>query len=75
MEIKENFFVARGRVLQARGNANFLVKVEDLDNPVSCTLKSNIKKNSIKIIEGDDVQVEVSTYDPSRGRISYRMKG
>lgn len=75
MEAKENFFISRGVVLQARGNANFLVKVEDLDNPVSCTLKANIKKNSIRIIEGDEVQVEVSTYDPTRGRIFYRMRG
>lgn len=75
METKENYFETKGVVLASRGNGNFLVKVVDFDEPVSCTLSGKIKKNTIRIIEGDDVCVRVSTYDTKKGRIVFRIKG
>ena len=38
-------------------------------------LAGKLRKNFIKIVPGDRVQVEVSPYDLTRGRITYRMKG
>ena len=50
-----------------------------LDNPekeviVMCTLSGKIRQNSVKILLGDKVTVEVSVYDMSQGRIVYRIK-
>lgn len=51
-------------------------KVQVSDNYlVLCTLSGKIRTNSVRILLGDRVKVEVSEYDPSRGRIVYRIKG
>lgn len=71
-EDKENYLVLRGKVTAARGNGNFLVKVEDFEEPISCTLSGKIRINNIRVCEGDFVTVEVSGYDSSKGRITKR---
>ena len=63
-----------GIVLAARGNGNFLVQIDESNTEVSCVLSGKIKKNSIRILEGDRVKIEVSPYDLSKGRITYRSK-
>lgn len=63
-----------GIVLAARGNGNFLVKLDDSNSdPVSCVLSGKIRKNTIRILEGDRVKIEVSVYDLSKGRIIFRQ--
>jgi translation initiation factor IF-1 len=52
----------------------FKVQVTDTYT-VLCTLSGKIRTNSVRILLGDRVKVEVSEYDPSRGRIVYRIKG
>ncbi len=42
---------------------------------VLCTLSGKIRTNSVRILLGDRVKVEVSAYDTSRGRIVYRVRG
>lgn len=42
---------------------------------VLCTLSGKIRQNSVKILVGDRVRVEVSEYDTTQGRIVYRVKG
>jgi len=42
---------------------------------VLCTLSGKIRTNSVRILLGDTVRIEVSEYDPSQGRIVYRIKG
>lgn len=50
-------------------------KVEVNENmSVLCTLSGKIRMNSVKILVGDRVQVEVSEYDTTQGRITYRYK-
>jgi len=51
----------------------FKVKVND-NLIVLCTLGGKIRMNSVKILMGDEVTIEVSPYDTSRGRIVYRKK-
>jgi translation initiation factor IF-1 len=51
----------------------FKVKVND-NLTVLCTLGGKIRMNSVKILVGDSVRIEVSEYDTSRGRIVYRKK-
>ncbi len=51
-------------------------KVQVTDNyTVLCTLSGKIRTNSVRILLGDRVKIEVSEYDPSKGRIVYRIKG
>lgn len=51
----------------------FTVKVND-SMTVMCTLSGKIRQNSVKILVGDHVKIEVSEYDTSQGRIVYRIK-
>ncbi len=51
----------------------FKVKVND-NLIVMCTLSGKIRMNSVKILTGDKVKIEVSEYDTSMGRITYRVK-
>lgn len=54
-------------------NGKFKVKVTD-NYTVLCTLSGKIRQNSIRILVGDMVKIEVSEYDTSQGRIKSRLK-
>lgn len=62
----------QGEVVDAN-KGKFKVKVNDA-LIVLCTLSGKIRVNSVKILVGDKVTVEVSEYDTSQGRIIYRHK-
>ena len=62
-----------GEVIDSN-KGKFKVKISETHN-VLCTLSGKIRMNSVKILLGDRVKVEVSEYDPSQGRIVYRIKG
>ena len=51
----------------------FKVQVND-SYVVLCTLSGKIRQNSVRILPGDTVKIEVSMYDTSKGRITYRIK-
>jgi len=51
----------------------FTVRVNNTFD-VLCTLSGKIRMNSVKILVGDKVKIEVSEYDTSQGRITYRTK-
>lgn len=51
----------------------FKVKINDTHVAI-CTLGGRVRMNSVKILIGDKVKIEVSPYDTSRGRIIYRSK-
>jgi translation initiation factor IF-1 len=61
-----------GEVIDAN-KGKFKVKVSD-NLTVLCTLSGKIRMNSVKILVGDKVRVEVSQYDTTQGRIIYRNK-
>lgn len=66
---------AEGEVLEACKGAIFRVKIEDPDDMiVLCHVSGKIRKNFINILPGDKVRVELSPYDLTKGRITYRMK-
>ena len=62
-----------GEVIESN-KGKFKVKIND-NLTVLCTLSGKIRMNSVKILLGDKVRVEVSEYDPTMGRIVYRIKG
>lgn len=71
MSKDKNLIVQEGVIVQALPNAMFRV---ELDNglTVLCVISGKIRKNFIKIIEGDKVKIEMSPYDLTRGRIVTR---
>ena len=61
-----------GQVTEALGYENYRV---ELDNGVTilATLSGKMRQNHIRVMPGDQVEVELSPYDLTRGRISYRF--
>lgn len=51
----------------------FMVRVSS-SKTIMCTLSGKIRMNSVKILVGDRVKIEASVYDPTKGRIVYRIK-
>lgn len=62
-----------GTVTEVLKDAKFNV-ILDNGHKVIAYPSGSIRKNSIRIIEGDKVKVEISPYDMSKGRIKYRHK-
>jgi len=60
-------------IIISTNNGTFEVKISE-NYSVLATLSGKIRINGIKVLVGDTVRVEVSEYDPNRGRIIYRMK-
>jgi len=68
--MKENI-VANGTVEECLSNGNFRVRLEN-GASILAYLSGKMRINSIKVIVGDSVQMEMSPYDLTRGRISRR---
>ena len=62
-----------GTILEAMPNAMFRVKLEN-DHEILAHISGKIRKNFIRILPGDKVTVEMTPYDLSRGRITFRLK-
>ena len=71
---KEDSIESTGVVVEALRDSKFRVQLEDTNHIVLCTLAGKLRKHFIRIVPGDKVKVEMSPYDLSRGRITYRNK-
>jgi translation initiation factor IF-1 len=60
-------------IVEESNKGQFRVKVNE-NMTVLCTLGGKIRMNSVKILVGDRVKIEVSPYDMTKGRIVYRNK-
>jgi translation initiation factor IF-1 len=69
---KEDLVTMEGLVTEVLPNGNFRVDING--HTILAYTSGNIRRNKIKIIEEDRVSVEVSPYDLTRGRITYRFK-
>lgn len=69
---KEESLKFEGTVIEVLGNAMFRVKLLESDHNVTAYLGGKLRQNEIKIIAGDTVQLEMSPYDMSKGRIMFR---
>jgi translation initiation factor IF-1 len=70
---KKDVIEVFGSVLEAQPNAMFIVRLEN-GHEVLAHISGKIRMNFIRILPGDKVKVELSPYDLSRGRITWREK-
>ena len=68
---EENILEFKGKVSDLLPNAMFRVLLEN-GHTVICVAAGKLRKNRIRVLQGDSVTVEVSGYDLQRGRIIFR---
>ena len=71
---KDDLIPAEGTIIDKQPNAFFKVQLENTDHVVLAVISGKMRKNRIRILVGDRVSVEMSPYDLSHGRITYRYK-
>jgi translation initiation factor IF-1 len=69
---KKDLIVVNGVVTQALPNAMFRVDLENGYN-ILCVISGKMRQNYIKVLEGDNVKIEMTPYDLSKGRIISRL--
>ena len=62
-----------GTVIEALPNTNFMVELEN-GHKVLAHLSGKMRQRYIRVVPGDTVRVELSPYDLTRGRITYRLR-
>ncbi|MEQ8172803.1 MAG: translation initiation factor IF-1 [Candidatus Eremiobacterota bacterium] len=70
---KEEAIEVEGKVMEALPNAMFKIELEN-GHQVLAHVSGKIRMHFIRILPGDKVKVELSPYDLTRGRITYRYK-
>lgn len=70
---KEEFIKCRGVISESLPGTLFKVKLEN-GREILCHLSGKMRINSIKLIPGDKVELEISPYDLNKGRIIFRFK-
>jgi translation initiation factor IF-1 len=70
---KEELIEFKGKVLELLPNATFRVELENGHKIIAYT-SGKMRKNRIRVLVGDDVTVEMTPYDLSKGRVTHRHK-
>ena len=72
---KEEYAELEGVVLKPLPGGKFVVKLTDRkDQEIIAHLSGKMRMNKINLLVSDKITVEVSSYDPTQGRITYRHK-
>ena len=70
---KQDFLEFKGEVKERLPNAMFKVKLEN-DHEILAHSSGKMRKNRIRVLAGDKVTVEMTPYDLTKGRITFRWK-
>jgi translation initiation factor IF-1 len=70
---KQDMIEVEGVVSEALPNTTFLVKLEN-GHQITAHISGKLRMNTIRILPGDRVTLEMSPYDLTRGRITWRFK-
>ncbi len=70
---KKDIIEVEGEVVEALPNAIFRVKLEN-NHEIMAHISGKLRMNYIRILPGDKVTVELSPYDLTKGRITWRKK-
>ena len=71
---RDDLIPAEGTIIDKQPNAFFKVKLDNSAHVVLAAISGKTRKHRIRILVGDRVSVEMSPYDLTRGRITYRFK-
>jgi translation initiation factor IF-1 len=71
---KDDLIPAEGVIVDKQPNAFFKVRLDNSEHVVLAAISGKMRKHRIRILVGDRVSVEMSPYDLSRGRITYRYR-
>lgn len=66
--------MADGVIVDKQPNAAFKVQIQNTEHIVLAQISGKMRKHRIRILVGDRVSVEMSPYDLTKGRITYRHK-
>ena len=69
---KQDILEFKGQVIDLLPNAMFRVKLEN-DHIITAHTSGKLRKNRIRVLQGDNVTVEVTPYDLTKGRIIFRF--
>lgn len=70
---KDDIIELTGQVEEVLPGNMFRVKVDNMASVLLCYMGGKLKQHKIRIILGDKVKVEVSPYDLTKGRVTYRL--
>jgi len=70
---KDDIIELVGKVQEVLPGNMFRIKVETMPNVLLCYMGGKLKQHKIKIVLGDNVKIEVSPYDLTKGRVTYRL--
>ena len=70
---KEDVIEFEGMVTEALPNTTFIVQLAN-GHKITAHISGKLRLNNIRILEGDKVKVEMSPYDLTKGRITWRTK-
>jgi translation initiation factor IF-1 len=70
---KDDLIELTGTIAEVLPGSMFRVKIDNVDAVMTCYTSGKLKQHKIKIILGDRVKVEVSSYDLTKGRVIYRL--
>ena len=70
---KQDMIEVEGKVIEALPNATFKVELEN-GRQIIATISGKLRMNYIRILPGDKVSVDMSPYDLTKGRITWRSK-
>ena len=71
---RDDYIPAEGVVVDKLPNALFKVRLDESGHEVLAQISGRMRKNFIRILLGDRVSVQMSTYDLTKGRITHRYK-
>lgn len=71
---KEDIIKMSGKVDEVLPNAMFRVILDETQTKIIATLGGKLRQHNIRILLGDKVDIEMSPYDITRGRVVYRNK-
>ncbi len=72
--MKEELIEVAGIIIDKQRDACFKVQINNTEHIVMAQISGRMRRNRIRILMGDRVDVEMSPYDLTKGRITYRHK-
>ncbi len=74
--MKEDMIEMEGRIIEKLPNTSFIVGVSlaEKSHQLTAHLSGRMRRNSIKVLVGDRVTVEITPYDLTKGRITFRHR-